>query len=198
MSSQLDFWKWFEAHEDELFHFEINREPVFDKISYALEQVDPDLTFEIGPEINGQREFVISAAGIKRAFPAVRELAAAAPQFRRWWITAFRPRRPVECAVETGGKRVSPDDVKFTLLDNGKSVGIQLFIPGFSENDTSLKQIGYLFLDEALGEFDVETKLGLIKMLPPESTTPGPRYLLKELSKKFDELSATLQKGPER
>jgi hypothetical protein len=40
-----------------------------------------------------------------------------------------------------------------------------LFIPGFREDDVALQQIGYLLLDGALGEYDVETRLGLIKML---------------------------------
>ena len=42
------------------------------------------------------------------------------------------------------------------------------------EDDVDLKQIGYLLLDEALGEYDVETRLGLIKMLSPETSTNGP------------------------
>jgi hypothetical protein len=54
--------------------------------------------------------------------------------------------------------------------------GVYLFIPGFREDDVALKQIGYLFLDAALGEYDVETRLGLIKMLSPETQTDGDRY----------------------
>jgi hypothetical protein len=197
MSSQLDFWKWFEAHEDELFNFESNPEAILDELSHALQLVDPDLTFEIGPKINGPREFVISAGGIKRAFPSVQGLAAAAPRLRRWRITAFRPRLSELSVIETGGKRLSSDEIKFSLLHNGKTVGIHLFIPGYSENDFGLKQIGYLFLDEALGEFDVETKLGLIKMLPAESTATEERYPLNELPQKFDQLFASLQKATE-
>jgi hypothetical protein len=59
--------------------------------------------------------------------------------------------------------------------------GIYLFIPGFQEYDNDLKQIGYLLLDESLGEYDVETRLGLIKMLSPETPTQGERYPLSEL-----------------
>jgi hypothetical protein len=59
-----------------------------------------------------------------------------------------------------------PKDVFFSLLTKDSVIGLQLFIPGFSENDVTLKQIGYLMLDDALGEYDVETKIGLIQMLP--------------------------------
>lgn len=71
----------------------------------------------------------------------------------------------------------------------GKNAGLYLFIPGYRENDDTFKQIGYLMLDEALGEFDVETRLGLIKMLAPEGHTSGKRHPLPELPRLFDQLA---------
>jgi len=70
--------------------------------------------------------------------------------------------------------------------------GLYLFIPGFRENDVNLKQVGYLLLDEALGEYDVETGLGLIEMFPPETRTKGDRYPLIELPALFDQLVSRL------
>ncbi len=192
MSEHTFFWEWFENHEDELFAFERNQEAIFDKLSAEIQKVDPDLSFEIGPKLNDLREFVVSASGIKRAFPAVQTLVANAPRFSRWRITAFRPRRSVLNEIEVGGERISPQDVEFSLLHNGRNVGIYLFIPGYSEDDTELRQIGYLLLDEALGEFDVESKLGMIKMLSPEKTTSNVRYPLCELASRFDALHSIL------
>jgi hypothetical protein len=83
--------------------------------------------------------------------------------------------------------------VQFTLLDNGKIAGLCLFIPGYREGDADLEQIGYLMLDEALGEFDVEMRLGLIKMLPPETRTEGDRYPLADLPNHFDKLVSKLE-----
>jgi hypothetical protein len=65
--------------------------------------------------------------------------------------------------------------------------GIYLFIPGFREDDVAFKQIGYLLLDETLGEYDVETRLGLIKMLSPDTQTAGDRHPLAELPRLFDQ-----------
>ncbi len=170
-SVQDDFWRWFLAHESQFFEFDPvtvpERERLFDKLAAELNKLDPDLVFEFGPP-ETKREFVISAGGIKRAFPAVVSLVAAAPTLDRWEVIAFRPRRTLHI-VEFGGKRVDPRDVQVTLLDNGENgLALNYFIPGFSEHDVALKQIGYLLLDEALGEYDVETRLGLIKMLPPD------------------------------
>ncbi len=135
MMAQEEFWNWFIAHEPELFDFDPNqvaeRERIFGELQGELQKVDPDLTFEFGPN-EPRREFVISAGGIKRAFPAVVSLVDAVPALGRWKVIAFRPRRPVNI-VEFQGKRIDPHEVQFSLLDNGKIPGIYLFIPGFRE-----------------------------------------------------------------
>jgi hypothetical protein len=159
-SPERGFWTWFLKNESELFSFdpvnEAERERLFDTLADALRKIDADLVFEFGPK-EAIREFIVSAGGIKRAFRAVVSLVRAAPVLRRWKVIAFRPRRPV-CTVEFRGKRVDPDKVRFTLLDNGKSAGVRLLLPDFQEGDSDLKQIGYLLLDTALGEYDVETR----------------------------------------
>jgi len=192
MTAQENFWNWFIRHEIELFDFEVDQERNFDQLAAELQKVDPNLAFEFGPK-DTRREFVISAGGIRRAFAAVASLVNAAPTLDRWQVTAFRPRRPHLHIVEFRGKRVDPADVQFSLLDNGKTAGIYLFIPGFREGDADLKQIGYLLLDGTLGEYDVEARLGLIKMLSPETRTDVVRYPLAELATRFDELVSQLE-----
>jgi hypothetical protein len=196
MTAQDKFWRCFGEHEEALFNFdptdESERERLFDELAIQLQKVYPKLTFEFGPK-GAQREFVISADGIKDVFPAVVSLTNAAPPLHRWKITAFRPRRDSGYAVEIEGKSVDPAQVQFTLLDNGKTAGIYLFIPGFREDDFALQQIAYLMLDALLGEYDVETRLGLIKMLPPEANTIGKRHPLAELPHLFDRLTSILE-----
>src|SRR4030095_14054404 len=87
-----DFWKWFENNEAALFDFEKDQEAVFDRLAAALHRVHPDLTFEFGPKHDNRREFVISADGIKDAFPKVISLHTAAPRLPRWTFIRFRPR----------------------------------------------------------------------------------------------------------
>jgi hypothetical protein len=196
MTKEQEFWDWFIAHETELFTFDPENESewerLFDKLEVELHKVHPKLTFTFGPRA-AKREFVISAAGLKSVFPAVVSLVDAAPCLERWHVIAFRPRRPLPCVLEIGGGRVSSEDVQFSLLDNGKTVGIRLFIPGFQEQDAKWKQIGYLLLDETLGEYDVETRLGLIMMLPPDASTNGERHPLADLPMFFDQLVSRLE-----
>lgn len=93
-SPEEKFWTWFLQNDENLFNFERNQEKVFDMLAYELSQVHPDLTFEFGPVLeNTKREFVISAGGIKKAFPAVENLYNSSPKIEKWIITKFRPRR---------------------------------------------------------------------------------------------------------
>lgn len=100
--------------------------------------------------------------------------------------------------MQIGESCVDPSDIEFSLLTKGSVIGIQLFIPGFSENNVTLKQIAYLMLDDALGEYDVETKLGLVQMLSPESPRTTRRYAFSELPSLFDRLASTLGTPPLR
>ena len=196
MTVQSEFWAWFRNHEAELFDFDARREAerdeLFDRLAVELRKVDPGLTFEFSPP-GSVREFVISAAGIKSVFPAVVRLADAAPILERWRITAFRPRRMPINSIEINGKCIHAKHVRCSLLDNGKIAGLRLLIPGFREDDVDLKQIGYLLLDEALGEFDVEMRLGLIEMRSPEASTGLKSFPLAELPALFDRLVARLE-----
>jgi len=196
MDTQQEFWTWFIEHEAHLFALDPcgagNSEVIFEQVTSALQKVHPDLTFELGPK-EATREFVISAGGIKAAFPAVVSLIGKAPNLERWRFVAFRPRRHSLDIVEFRGRRVDPAKVQFSLLDNGKIAGLYLFIPGFKEHDVALKQIAYLLLDSALGEYDMETQVGLIEMFAPEIETDLPRHNFLDLPNLFDGLMARLE-----
>ena len=195
MTAEQRFWQWFTYHETELFELQIeskkHRERVFDELAIQLQQVDPRLTFEVGSQ-GLKCEFIISADGVKEAFPAVLQLFRAAPKLERWHFTAFRPRRTELRSVELGDKEIAPEDVIFSLLSNGSLAGIHLFIPGFCEKDASYKSIGYLLLDECLGEYDVETRVGLIRMFPIDAPYQFERHPLVRLPELFDKLTVQL------
>jgi hypothetical protein len=145
-----------------------------------------------------KREFIISADGLKEVFPAVVKLFQAAPKLERWQFMAFRPRCAELRSIEVGDKEISPEDVTFSLLSNGSVAGIHLFIPGFREDDASYKSIGYLLLDECLGEYDIETRVGLIRMFPIDAPHQFERHPLVELAELFDKLTAQLSRQSEQ
>jgi hypothetical protein len=162
------FWRWFEDNEEQLFALEGDREALFDALSSRLSAVHTDLTFEIGPDVEGMRDLVISAGGISRAFPAVVELTNAAPELPRWRVIAFRPRRSPIHDLTFGDVSVRAEDVRFAAVPDGDRLGLVLLLPGFRETpDETFEQMAYLFLDEALGELDVETLVGFIEVQAP-------------------------------
>jgi len=190
------FWQWFAEHEFEFFTFdpdnETEREPLFDRLTGKLKEIDSDLSFEFGPP-SAKREFVVSASGIRRAFSEVQSLINAVPLLERWIVIAFRPRRLLPEVIVLGHQQISPNTITFTLLDNGKIAGLRLFIPGYRQNNPVLKQLGYLILDSVLGEYDVETRLGLIEMHSADSKIAGERYPISQLEGSFDSLVARLE-----
>lgn len=202
MTAEDNFWQWFLLHETELSALDTaidsDREHIFDQLAAQLQKVHPHLTFEFGPR-EPEREFVVSAAGIQTAFPAVIALASAAPALEHWRVTAFRPRRAeLGTTIEVGEKEIALDSVEFSLLDNGTIAGIHLFIPGFREDDAAYAIIGFLLLDHCLGEYDVEMRVGLIKMFPTDAPAQCRRYPLNRLPELFDQLAAQLSGRIER
>jgi len=190
MIAEEKFWRWFRKNEAELFDFELNQEPVFDRLSTELHRVHRNLTFEFGPKDDqrAKREFVISAGGIRDAFASVVALATSAPPLDRWKVTAFRPRRSPLCSIQIDVTQIGPEQVEFSLLDNGRIAGVYLYIPGYVEENINYRQIGYLMLDEALGEYDVETGIGLIEMFPFEAASEFKRYPFTQLPELFDKV----------
>ncbi len=190
-TQEQTFWKWFTKNQEELFHFEKDREAIFDRLSQALAAVDKNLTFEFGPVgADGTREFVISAGGIKAAFPSVEALHAAAPKLPKWHFIKYRQRRSPLNDLEFAGRKVKADEVHYVLFpdDDPKKLSLMIFFDGYTEQEKEKVwgHIGYLFLDEALGEYDVETRLGVIEFSDRDSEYFKDARPLKELPAHFD------------
>lgn len=186
-SPEADFWAWFQQNEDEIFNFESNQEVVFDKLAARMQKINPSLTFEFGPKEAGVRDFVISADGIKDAFPSVEKLYAAAPELKKWKVLKFRPRRePFD--IKYQGISVQAASVTVSIKRDGLKAAITVLIPGYTKSKhETYAGIAFLILDQALGEYDVETRVGAIDVAAP-SEHYGQVRSLADLPKAFDEL----------
>ena len=188
-SAEADFWKWFQRNEVALFEFEHNQEAIFDRLAAEMHKVHPSLTFEFGPKENGRREFVISADGIKDAFPKVKSLYASAPAMARWKFVKFRPRRaPFD--IEYAGLSVKADTV-FVSLKRWPKDGVDRLHtwlqPGRSRHirrhSVSAARPG------PRGVRQVETRVGFIDVKAPTPERAQARTL-QELPKAFDDFFA--------
>ncbi len=191
-----EFWQWFQQHDSALFVVRTGSEPIVAELVARLHAVHPDLVFEFGPVTAGRRQFIISADGLRTAFPAVIALGDAAPEMERWHVVTFRPRRP-PTRLELGGIVVNPEDVRVRLQMAGDRIRLTVAIPGFSSTkDHRFEQIGYLLLDHALGEYTMETRIGGITFVAPSAHPSGDWYLLKDLPILVDRVKVRL-KSPE-
>jgi len=188
-SPQKKFWKWFVKHRKVLFEFEKDRENIFDNLAAEMNKVHPALTFEFGPILkNRAREFVISAGGIKEVFPFVQALYDAAPNLPEWSFIKFRPRRKFINDIKFDRILIKVSDVYYRIFKDQDKVGLIMFIEGCNNaNKDIYRNIGYLFLDDALGEYDVEMKVGFIEIESKESKYFGEAQPLLNLAQHFDE-----------
>lgn len=187
ISKEVKFWKWFYNNDEILYNFEDDTERIFDLLAKEMNKLNPHLTFEIGPiEEDGKRDFVISADGIKDAFPAVEALYNLAPNLKNWNFIKFRPRRNLH-RINYEGKTVSEPDIYYKLFRDADKAGIQLFINGYNKNEHDIySSIGFLLLDDALGEYDMEIKVSFVEFHNINSTDFNGAKPISELSNHFD------------
>lgn len=180
-----EFWKWFRKNEAALFDFERDRERTFDRLAAEMQKVHPDLTFEFSSKKDNRREFIISGDGMRSAFPKVESLFAAAPVMPKWKVIKYRPRRsPFDVAYN--GLNIKSDSVRVRLEPEGGKVGVTVMIPGYNKAaHNNYLGVAFLFLDQALGEYDVATRVGSIEV---EGMEPAgkPGRPVAELASGFD------------
>ncbi len=164
------FWKWFQKNTGKLYKFEDKKDKLIRELTCEIKKIHSALTFVFLPIFNGVREMTISADGVKAGFPYVRLLVESAPKISAWKFTAFRQRTNADYAITIGNVTLNPNEMYFLYeldFERGK-VDVIFYTDGIIEDDANYMSILCMFLDNALGEYDVATKLGYVdfKNLP--------------------------------
>ena len=179
------FWKWFQTNSNELRKVVTCKEKICDMLLKQLHKVHKDLTFAFGPETDGRREFVISADGIRDAFPAVQTLARESPYVAGWKIIAFRPAVGWDAAVKLDEISIGANDVWFKSELNEMKIDVILYIKKhlLEINKEAIMQAVFLLLDYGLGEYIIETRIGSLDLQPlPDEPLPSSIKPLPELT----------------
>lgn len=189
-SKDAAFWKWAAANLDALKGVKTGREPITEELSKQLEQVEPGLVFELGV---GREAFelIISADGKKELFPVVKRLVAAAPALPGSKVIAFRPRKDIDgFTMQLGDRKLGGKDLFFVAsndLDRKGLIAVDLFVQGMkTEDDQPAKNAAFMLLEAAVGEFDLETKIGAIDIKQAPSEIPEELKPLKDLPAALD------------
>ncbi|MCR9231524.1 MAG: hypothetical protein NXI29_10980 [bacterium] len=188
----LSFWFWFENNLHRFEHLEDQQEVLLPELGEQLQEVDEGLTYEISmPDEEGVRDLVISADGVKEAFPAVMLLIDSAPDLPGWTFTPFRQRMDLAgCALQFGEQELTPDDFYFWLQTEDGAIDLIVYVPGLTEeNREAMMGASFVLLDMTLGEFDVTLKIRYIDFQPlPENPEAEDLQPLSALPDEFDAL----------
>ncbi len=184
------FWKWVAANVDALKAVKTGQEPVTAQLAEQLEFVEPGLVFELGVGTDSF-ELIISADGKKALLPVVKRLVAAAPKLPGTRVIAFRPRKDIEgFGMAVGEGKISGRQLWYVASADPERKGmiaVELFVEGMtSDDDDPMKNAAFMLLEAAVGELDLETKIGAIEIKQAPPKIEAPLKPLKELSAAID------------
>ncbi len=80
---------------------------------------------------------------------------------------------------------ISPKEVFVSFKRNRANVDLTLYLGNAALDDDVRKQFAFLFLDQALGEYDVETYVGAVDVQPNEAVATSSRLPLDAFVKEF-------------
>lgn len=184
------FWQWFEKNEQQLFASKVDSDDAaLNDLDKQLETINPDLTFEFGPESGGKRDFVIGANGLEEVIPVVMSTVSSAPKLPRWRVIAFRQKQRAPKPVKQGKAMVSPEKVTFMLKPDGDRASITLYVKGYDQSD-DFEEATLILLDETLGEYDSITRLNDIDIKPRTEDRRRAAKPLPQLCAELDKIVA--------
>jgi len=121
---------------------------------------------------------VITADGDKALFPEVERVVAGAPSIEGWNVVGFRQRIPIAgMKFEMDGVELAVDDVRVVALRSADKLDVQVFLPGYNGEGDTFPRLVFIALDHAVGEKDMETRIGGIDWLPLAEAPPTARPL---------------------
>ncbi len=182
------FWNWFSDEAPSLWT--ASKVDAMQRVQRELEKQHHGVFAEIGSD-GGGRLLVLTADGDRSQFPTIQRLFAARPNVKGWKIVAFRQREAKPFSkIAMNNRDVDPATLRYVARRKGDKLDIKLYVPGYADNDKDLGMMAFLALDHTVGEYDVETKLGGIELLPI-AQAPAVSHALEELPGEIDALGTS-------
>jgi hypothetical protein len=181
------FWRWFGKNAARIREGVERQDQgvIIHELGARIAKAAPGVVHEIGKPDDGTVELVFSADGVRAGIPGVLALAKSAPRLDGFLFTAFRPRHP-GFGLRINGETVTADDLAYVSRPGEGVLHVAVFVPG-DRDERARTTIGFLLLDQVLGEHDVMTGLGRIDFVsePLEGARP-----LSALAAEFDAFRA--------
>jgi len=181
-SPEAKFWTWFGSAHERFRSIDKadDGEEMLDLLLEHLHEFDPELFFEVSqPLDDGSNELIISAEGVRKKFPKVEALVAAAPKLPMWQIIAFKPALGFEFVHEYGELKIDPRKLWFlplTAKSDPLILGLRIGLPEFDEtSEAKIKNSVWIILDTGLGEEVCTQRIRHLEVvqLPPTPEEDG-------------------------
>ncbi len=166
------FWDWF-SREAPVIARELPSnlsQKTIQDLGKALDSCEKGIAWEIGQNKEGVNELIISADGIRENIPRVQRLVQAAPQIPGWRIVAFR-QRTSGMSLQFGPHNLDDMTVLFRP-DDGLPVHATYYVPGMEAGRDRVMGAVFLLLDCTIGEWDVMTCIGEVRLDHPAAAPP--------------------------
>ena len=170
-SQRVDaFWEWFSSR-CEVYYQAIedqNFDPYVQEVSQKMEELLPSLAWVFGPgEDNVGHSFTVSPEGNPYKAFLCSYLIKRAPELKGWTFYDSRQASPTfaGCKMNVAGQSVSANEiwVSPSIDEDNELIDLVCWNPAFEDlPEKDRGQITFLWLDEALGEFTVENRIGKI------------------------------------
>ncbi len=161
MTTEEQFWHWFQEHETELLAtLETDAAAFTRRVNSWLGMTHPGLGCEPAARPDGAYwNLYVTARGVIENFEAVDALVAAAPVLAHFRAVAFLP--PAE------GLQPHPE-VRFRHVMDDDRASVTLFVDGYREDDLDQRVTRDMhnLLSALLGEYRCETKIGAVDVEP--------------------------------
>lgn len=179
ITPEQEFWEWFISKEKFFRVVELQlpvNQKLTNELSKRLKKVNEYLTWEFTTKTE-PRDFVISADGIRDAFPAVISLVNSSPKLPEWRMLAFRQRTSgTNLTLSMGEIILDPQKIFFESTYTDDFLNLIVYVENLLI-DNNLKMVLYLLFDSLIGEYDVETKIGKVDVVSSSEKPNGAKPL---------------------
>jgi hypothetical protein len=189
-----DFWTWWAGARERVVAaigsggFD---ERLIGEIGRAVQGIHPRMAWELAPGRVAEHAFCISPEGnaeVRQA--ALRWLESAPAADATWEYHASRQASPTLRSIQIGPWQVDFDEVRaISSWDESRHrVDVRLWHPKFPDLPREARlQVAFLFLDNLLGEDDVERWIGGIDLLEAPTGGRTPDELRAEIARRREE-----------
>jgi hypothetical protein len=186
-----DFWAWWAGARDRIANaietgsFDAK---LIDEVSRAVRGVDPRLAWEFARGRQARHALCVTPEGNAEVRPgALRWLAAAPPADATWEYHASRQASAGGgSSHEVGGRRLELDGMRAISSwdETRRRIDVRLWHDVFADAPEPVRQqIAFLFLDNVLGEDDVERWIGQVDLLEAPAGGKTPDELKAEVAR---------------